>query len=1106
MNKLLYFIPALVLLVFFQSCSEDHSSKGSRSSSSSEDLGVVKDLFELMPASKTGLDFSNNIKDTMQLLCFSFEYSFNGGGVAVGDINNDGLQDLFFTSTLEHNKLYLNKGDWKFEDITSSSGVNNGFGMNIGTSMIDINNDGYLDIYVCKSGAMTAPEQRRNCLYINQGNLTFQEEAKAYGLDDPSFATQTYFTDFDLDGDLDAYCVNHPINWGNENKLNLNQDRDGNLTMIQDTQRHHITDRYLRNDNGKFVDKTYEFGVDNAAFGLSAAINDFNEDGYPDIYICNDYTKADQLMINQRGKGFKDEIEKYFDNITNSSMGSDVMDLNNDGKIDLFVNDMMPKEVELMKQQRSYKNYDLAVMGKKFGYHDQFKYNAMQLKMDDGLYSNTSYLTSTDKSGWSWAVLGEDYDHNGHTDLFIVNGYLKDVSNMDYAKFKLDSLRRIPAKTVRAMYDNWKTVVDSIYIQNYFFANKGSLEFVDASKAWNAGPKSYSNGAAFADLDNDGDLDLIVNNINDNAFLMRNNLDKKSSSKSLRVKLQSKNTNYGSTLTASYADGSVKTKYYYPIRGFVSSMEQIVHFAIPECTSISSLMVQWPDRSVERYMVDSLSGVQMIAKNKGQKASLERETAAPIFDAKSIDYTHKENDYIDFKREPLLHFKNSVEGPAVASGDLNGDNVDDLVVGGAFEQATTILIGNKTSYKSFSSTAFEESKQYEDVAIELGDIDKDGDLDILALAGGYQWKAGATQYGIKVFTNDGKANFTLDASYGPRSNNTSLALLDFDGDEDLDVFVGAGPIPGAYPNSDYSFILENEGGKFRNNTKVLPYEGKLGVIKSAAATDINADGKVDLVIGGEWTTIQVLINGDNGFTDQTKSYGLSETNGLWQSIHLADVDEDGDMDILAGNLGLNSFFKASADKPTCVYAYDFDGNGENDPIMCTYFGEKSYPVHSRDEILEQMTSLRKKYLRYKTFAHDDIEAMFGDKKISKAKIYQANTFATTLYINEGASFSSQALPNDIQVSMVKDMEMFDVDGDGTKEIVAVGNYWDTDFDFGKYDASVGTILKRNADGSYRAMHQTGFLANLNARSLNILDSNKFVVGNNNGAMQLFSIK
>lgn len=1068
----------------------------------------ISNLFEFQDPNATGVLFQNEIRDSLQMLCFTYEYAFNGGGVAVGDINNDGLQDLFFTGTLSPNRLYLNMGNWKFRDISVTAGINNNMGTNIGTSMIDINNDGLMDIYVCKSGTMNNPEARRNCLYINQGNLTFKNEAKAYGLDDPSFSTQAYFADYDLDGDLDVYCVNHPINWGNESNLNLKMNSEGDITVMQDTQRVYVTDRYLVNNNGKFVDKTFDSEVDNAAFGLSGIVNDFNDDGYPDVYICNDYSKPDRLMINQKGEGFKDEILSYFDNITASSMGSDLWDVNNDGKMDLFVNDMMHEDINIIKQQQSYLNYDLALIGRKYGYHDQFKYNSLQVKMEDGKYSNMAYLTDTDKTGWSWAVLSEDYDHNGHSDLFIVNGYLKDVTNMDYSKFKLDSLRRTSrGKPVGELYDIWSQIIDSLYTPNYFFSNQGGYDLQNVSYEWNAGKPSFSNGAAFADLDNDGDLDLIVNNINDPAFLMKNTLSEQSQAKSLRIKLESNKSQYGSTVIAHLSDGSKLAKYYYPMRGFVSSVEQIIHYGIPTGKSINKVEVKWLNGQAEEFDVVGKTGITSIVQGSGKKTE-SKTVLTDIKMAKSeLGFNHVENEFIDFKREPLLHMKHSVEGPALEKGDFNGDGQEDLVVGGAYQQQIGVWLTNNGQLTKKNSEAFKASSDKETFDLAVGDFDKDGDLDIAALCGGYQWNQGANQYGVQLYLNDGKGTFTLkDITTSLKINANAISTVDYDQDKDLDLVIGAGAIPGSYPHAANSYILKNDGGNFNFVENVLPNEGKFGIVKDVVSQDINNDGKDDLILVGEWEAISILINEGGAFTDKQDEYGFSDSKGLWQDVKLADLDNDGDIDIICGNLGLNSFFKTSKEKPTCIYASDFDNNGENDPILCTYFGEQAYPVHSRDELLDQMTSYRKKYLRYAPFAKATITDLFGKDKVSKASVFSAYTFANTAFINEGSTFKAIELPKEAQVSVGQSMALYDIDGNGTKEILFGGNYWDTDFDFGKYDASVGNVMSYDATNGFTCLPNYGFIANKNVREFKVLNDELIVIANNDGPVEVYRRK
>ncbi len=1101
----------VLVVTLLYSCSSEKSNKTNDAqevqSIIEEPYDGITDLFELIPSEQSGVLFENEIYDSLQLLCFSYEYAFNGGGVAVGDINNDGLQDLCFSGTLSPNRLYLNMGNWKFKDITAAARINNNKGTNIGISMLDINNDGWLDIYICKSGTLNNPEARRNCLYINQQNLSFTEEAEKYGLDDPSYSTQAYFSDFDLDGDLDAYMINHPINWGLESDLNLRMNKEGDYEMVKDTARQYITDKYLVNQNGKFVDQTFKANVDNAAFGLSAIVHDFNGDSYPDVYICNDYAKPDRLMINQRGKGFKDEILKYFDNISASSMGSELLDVNNDGNLDFYVNDMMPTDISQVKQQQSYINYDLASLGRKYGYHDQFRFNSLQVKLEDGLFSNLGFLSNVDKSEWSWSALGQDFDHNGFIDLYICNGYLKDVTNMDYAKFRLDSLRRSTKGLMAGkLYKKWNKIVDSLYYPNVFFSNEGNFQFKDVSQYWNSGPSSFSNGAAYADLDNDGDLDIIVNNINDPAFLLRNNLVETTGAQSLRLKLESSNTTWGSIVVATFNDDSQITHQYYPIRGFVSSVEPFVHIGIPKGKSIKDLKIKWPNGKWERFISTGETGVKIITKGKGMDFQTKISSNNTLVKKHSFPFDHSENAFIDFKREPLLHYMHSTLGPCIASGDLNGDNHADVFIGGAFNQRSSIIFQSSNSWEKSNSKALDQSISKEDVDVQIEDIDDDGDNDIIVLHGGYQWDNGSEQYGVSIYYNNSDGTFTYSPiNIAPKINANALQIMDLDNDQDLDIVVGAGAIPGSYPNSPPSYALINDNGSFHINREILPNSGELGLIKDISAGDLDGDKVDEIVFVGEWNGIQIARKkGETYYID--KQSKLNEELGLWQSVLIEDIDHDGDQDIVAGNLGLNSFFKASPDKPTCIYANDFDDNGENDPILCTYFGHKSYPVHSRDELLDQMTSYRKIYLRYKDFASDDIVDMFGKEKVEKSTVYRATNLASMVFINNGESFIPKELPISAQLSMNNDIVFWDIDGDDKKEVIIAGNYWETDYDYGKYDASIGAIFKISPNGGITEVQRSGLIINGNTRALEIIDNHTLLVGDNGGAAYTYKLK
>lgn len=1102
----------LILFIFigFSSCKNDAPDN------SSQDFDVnltqyksTQNLFKFHDPKESGILFNNELTDQMIYNIFYYEYSFNGGGVAIGDINNDGLDDILFSSTIGQNRLYLNEGNLKFKDITQTSGINQAQGINTGISFVDINADGFLDIFINRSGNLQDPNTRTKQLFINNKNLTFQDEANKYGLDDKSYTTQTYFYDFDLDGDLDVYILNHPIGWGKQDRLSYDFDAKGKMYIKSDTTRQYVTDRLLFNENGKFVDRTKQSGIENLAFGLSANIGDFNGDAYPDIYVANDYVQPDQFMINNKGKSFKNEINQYFKNIPTTSMGGDVFDANNDGELDIFINDMMPETNQRMKENRSYTNYDAQMLARKFDYHDQFRYNAFQIKNRMGKFSNVSQLTGTAKTDWSWAVLGEDYDQNGHTDLFITNGYYKDLNNADYASFLLDSIKRkTPQKD---FFTEWKKAIRSVPLKNYFFANQGDMEFDNVSNIWDSGEASFSNGAAYSDLDNDGDLDIVVNNINSPAFIMENTLNSKKKIQYVDVALSQNDKNrfsIGAEMTMLLTDGTSMTKLFNPIRGYMSSCSYRTLFGIPEGKTLKSMIVKWPNGSLEEFAQLKLNSKNTLSKGTGVKYQKSVSPSELEFDEYAFNWKHKENEYIDFKGEPLLHLKNSTQGPAIACGDLNGDGKDDVFFGGAANQASTVFFRDQNGWKNAVFPDFIRDSMLEDVDAEILDFDKDGDNDILVVSGGYEWNVSDNRYTIRIYVNnEGQFSSLQGAFENKKINGSCIELVDVDNDKDFDVFIGGGATPNKYPYGENSFLFLNENGIFKDKTKDwLPQNGNLGIVRDAKLLDVNNDKFNDLVIGGDWQEVRILLN-EKGkkYTENQESFGLSKTNGLWQSFWTGDLDGDGDFDIIAGNLGKNAFFKANEEKPTCIFAYDYDENKEIDAIMCTYFGNKLYPVHSRDRIVAHMTKMRKKLLRYRDYSTKDIDDLF-DGKHKKADVFNIYSFASCAFINENGKFTKLELPNDAQLSMVNGIDVFN--NGKANYIVASGNFWDTDFDFGKYDASVGSVLKFT-NHKFEVVRSKGFNADQNIRKqrkIKVDDKTCFLEAVNNGNQVMFCVK
>ncbi|MFN8864065.1 MAG: VCBS repeat-containing protein [Flavobacteriales bacterium] len=1076
-------------------------------------------LFELIAPEASGIDFVNRVRETDSLHVFNYEYIYNGGGVAIGDINNDGLNDIYFSGSDVGNKLYLNEGNFRFRDITDKSGTQGGPGHKTGVCMVDINNDGWLDIHVCKSGAIE-PEKRRNILYINNQDGTFTDRAAEYGLDDPSFSTQAYFADFDVDGDLDMFLVNHPVNWANQHQVSVQYDASGKLVRVRPTEFTYVSDRLYLNENGRFTDKSAEAGMLNVAFGLSASILDVNRDGLPDIYVCNDYIEPDYLYVNQGNGKFRNAFNEYFRHSSFSSMGSDAADLDNDGLIDLLTLDMVSEENHYQKMLQMAQNFDKFQTLLQYDYEAQFSINAVQRNNGNGTFSDLGLMTGMAFTDWSWAGLIEDYDLDGMNDVFITNGYRYDVSDMDYTKYRFDSLQRSIQLRGGNAIKEYRKIVGEHKVTNYFFRNQGEWAFENSSSAWNSGPPSFSNGAAYADLDNDGDLDLVVNNLEDPAFLMRNRAAEQKGSRALTVRFEGPEQNrqgVGAEVTVVYPDGHMLTRTLQLSRGFLSSVPAALTFPLSTSDTTADVYVRWPDGQTQTLSGAKTKEPLVFKFTEASFLITKKQDLKPLLTGENtvLNWRHQENDFIDFKREPLLHKEMSSQGPCMAVADVNNDGLDDLFLGGASGQSGALHIQQRDgTFRLSAQQAFEANATHEDVAAVFTDADSDGDKDLYVVSGGTEFPEGNPNYADRIYLNDGKGQFIRDASRIPvtAQAGSCIAAADVDGDGDEDLFRGAWVLPGKYPLSGKSMMLINDGGRYTDaTTSWLADFSPHGILCSATFADLDGNSKPDLIMAGEWTSLIVLTNTGQSLKASPDTDPNGQWTGWWNCVRAADMDGDSDIDILAGNLGLNTRLRASAEQPVTLDAADFDNNGSMDAILSLYVQDKSYPIHLRDQLLDQMTVLKRKYLRYKQYADATFDDLFeGDVK-EKAMHYDARMMESSWFENDGkGSFEIHAFPRMAQTSCILDMAITDVNKDGAQDIIAVGNWFDTDVQNSRYDASTGYLLLGNGKGGFEAVPpmQSGLRNTGNARCTAIVRTAQgacLIIANNNGPAETYQL-
>lgn len=1019
-------------------------------------------LFTRLGASETGIDFKNELTLTADLDVFRYRNYYNGGGVSIGDINNDGLPDVFLTSNMGENKLYLNKGNFQFEDITQTAGIRKTKIWSTGVSMADVNGDGLLDIYICNSGDVKGG-RRENELYINQGDLTFQEQAEQYGLADKGFGTHAAFFDYDQDGDLDCYVLNNsfrPVSSLGLNNIRHERDSTGG-------------DKLYRNDAGKFTDVSADAGIFGSVigFGLGVTIADVNGDTWMDMYISNDFFERDYLYINQKDGTFKDELPERMGHISNFSMGTDAADLNNDGALEIFVTDMLPETDYRLKTLINFDDYDVHQIKLKNDYYEQYMRNTLQLNKGDGTFQEVGQYAGVDATDWSWSALMADFDNDRNKEIFVTNGIERDLINQDFIDY-LASEETMLA-TMRAGKADFKALVEkmpSTKLQNYLFKQEESLKFKNVVDEWGLGDHTFSNGAAYGDLDGDGDLDLVVNNLQEEAMVYRNNSEKLAGNNYLKVSFKGPSQNsfgVGARVYA-YTGEEVLMLENIPTKGFQSSMDFVLLFGLGKTAELDSLVVQWGyGKAQTLYSVKANQHLQLSIEEAKEVSLPSVKPATPLIFSEQIlsaDTRHTENPFIDFNLERLVYHMLSKEGPALATGDVNGDGLEDVYLGGASGQAGRLFIQDKKGQlKEQAQKIFEKDQRFEDVRASLFDADGDGDLDLYVVSGGNEFAFDQRMLQDRLYLNN-KGSFEACESCLPNffSMGATVKEADYDQDGDLDLFIGGRALPGKYGLSAPSYLLENDGkGRFSNVTaRVSPSLGEFGMVTDASWTDVDDDGDLDLVVVGEWSPITIFKNNGANLERLYNTPGFDKTEGWWSSILATDLDEDGNMDFVVGNWGLNSSFSASPEAPLALYVSDFDQNQMIEQIFTRTIDGKEYPIVLRHDLVKQLPGVKKKYNSYESYAGQTVQDVFSEDELRSAVRRQAYTLASSVIFNNGdGSYTVQPLPAEVQFSPVRSILADDFDGDGKKELLVSGNFDGTKPEEGRYDANHGLLLK-----------------------------------------------
>ena len=1037
----------------------------------------VNNMFTMMPKEFTGIDFENTLVNETKFNVFKYRNYYNGGGVAIGDVNNDGLPDIYFSSNQQSNKLFFNEGGFRFKDVTKKTGVSGSRKWSTGVAMVDINGDQLLDIYVCNSGNIKG-DDRTNELFINQGAAengipTFREAAADYGIDNRGFSIHAAFFDYDRDGDLDLYVMNNAFRalstFDLANNLRHERDQFGGDYLYQ-------------NNNGQFHDVSIQAGIYGSVigFGLGLTISDINNDGWLDIYVANDFFERDYLYINNGDGTFKENLEQMLAHTSLSSMGSDIADINNDGYMDIFTTDMLPEDDYRLKTTFAFETYAFIEKKVNWGYYHQVPQNALHINRgrvlgleNQMLFSDVALFSGVAKTDWTWGVDIVDLDNDGYKDLFMSNGIFRDVTNQDYMDYLMreDNIRKI-IKGEKIDFPDLIEKMPSTPLSNFFFHNDRDLTFTNRTVQWGLEEPSFSSSLAYGDLDGDGDNDLVINNVNQPAFIYRNEADSLASNHYLQVKLTGKGFNsfaIGARISLFCADKQLFVLEQMPMRSFQASHDYMLTFGLGKTKRIDSLIVHWPDNNQSKLINIPVDTLISLYQEESYSIPLSiPDPPVPVFREITHEfplvYTHEENEFIDFQREPLIPHKLSTEGPRMASGDVNGDKKIDFYLGGAKESPGKLFI--QTTDGKFTTTneqVFDQHKISEDVDAVFFDMEGDGDLDLYVVSGGNEYSNQSPALLDRIYMNDGQGNFSFVKKRIPSfyASGSCVRVGDFDGDGDLDLFVGTRSIPWMYGQTPESYLLKNDGqGYFVNvSNEYISDLSALGMVTDAEWLDIDNDQDLDLVVVGEWMPITIFKNNDWYLKNATNQAGLDKTNGWWNCVFSGDINKDGIIDLVAGNLGYNTKLQASLLQPATIYISDFDKDGLIEPVLCYYQNEKLYPMMLRSDLISQLVGMKEKYPTHADYAGKDIDQIFTKVQLDNAVEKNVFTFATSVfYGSEKGIFTVEALPDEAQYSPVYAIESDDYNNDGNKDLLLGGNFHGISQKFGRYDASYGTLL------------------------------------------------